>query len=65
MNRKNIKQGALTLFNRDYLDKLKRNKFNGRLTASWKDGSIQHCKLVAKVTFFKGKEEDASFFIDD
>ena len=65
MSRKNLNKDALILFNEEYLKKLKRNKFNGRLSASWKNGSIKHCKLVAMVSFFKGRREDADFFMDE
>ena len=65
MKRKKVRKEALMLFNNEYLERLKKNKFNGRLTASWKDGKIQHCKIIAMVSYFNGRREDADFFMDE
>jgi hypothetical protein len=54
---------AMSLFSKEALDKLKKDRFSGRLLVFWDNGVIKDFNLKMNLRYFVGKRDD--FFIED
>ena len=50
---------ALSLFRPEFLEKLKRERFSGRLRVIWKDGKVKLFRLTTNLEFNLMKEDEA------
>ena len=53
---------VLSLFDKEAVRKIKKNKFSGRLMVLWENGIIKDMTLNARVGFWQGRRE---FFMEE
>jgi hypothetical protein len=61
---KNSKNKALSLFSKEAVRKLRKDKFNGSLLVRWENGMIKDLNLKTNFRFFVGKPGE-DFFVDE
>ena len=60
-----IKKEALTLFSKEALESLRKERFNGKLRVFLENGIIKDFDLNTSIRFFIGKRREDDFFMDD
>lgn len=63
MKKPKVRQKALSLFSREAVIRLRKEKFNGRLDVVWENGTIKDFNLKTSFRFYTGNKED--FFMDE
>ena len=64
MKKPKNRQKALSLFSKEAIRKLKKDKFNGSLSVRWENGAIKDLNLKTNFRFFVGKPGE-DFFVDE
>jgi hypothetical protein len=62
--KKALRKEALTLFSKEAIEKLRKDRFSGRLFVCWENGIINDFNLKTNIRLFIGNRRD-DFFIDE
>lgn len=68
-NKKLIKKRnakVLQLFRQDFIDLLKKRRFNGKLMIEWREGNLTYCRLSTNLEFrvSRNRDEGEEFWFD-
>ncbi|MFH0929096.1 MAG: hypothetical protein V1818_01920 [Candidatus Aenigmatarchaeota archaeon] len=64
MKKSKNRQKALSLFSKEAMKRLRKDKFNGRLIVLWENGMVKDFNLRTNFRFFVGKARE-DFFMED
>lgn len=65
MKKNSIRKECLTLFSKEALEKLRKDKFTGRLLVSWDNGIINDFNLKTSLRFFVRNRREEDMFFDE